>query len=298
MGKGKQIFITRSTSPLTNDRIAQNPWKPSPLTDEPTTPPQQILIYSERQGQTQLIRFTTLTAKLPVEALLREQLQQRDRGWRLLLFWLIISICVLGSFTIGGIWLAQRMPERSCQQDLPMRSASEWLYCQETAAAAGDVAAGFAILAETSQWSPTHPLYPKQQERLQVWSQWAFDRAKTALDQGDLNQALLTARRIPPNSPLADTSRNAMATWQTQWQQAEQLEAAFEQAIAAQDWQSALNLTYKIAQSPLVHWRTERTDVLLQRLRYSRAQYPQISSPPVLPTPPASSPQAVPSPVP
>ncbi|MGB0564513.1 MAG: hypothetical protein ACPGVO_22345 [Spirulinaceae cyanobacterium] len=301
MGKEQRILITRSTPALAPGQTLNNPWDPSPLPDEPTDTLQQTLVYQERQGPVQLIRFTTLIADLPVAVSLREQMRQRDRGWRFLLFWLIVAICVLGGFTIAGIWLAQRMPERACHQEFPMRSTSEWLYCQEAAATAGDLSAGFAILEEVSQWAPTHPLYSEQQERLQVWSQWAFDRAQTALDQGDFDQAQRIARRIPPNSPLAETTRNTLTTWQGQWQQAEQLEAEFERAIAAQDWQRALNLTYKLAQSPLVYWQTERTDLLLQRLRYTRAQYPQPAPPPppVTPAPvPTSPPQAPPSPVP
>ncbi|NEO84603.1 MAG: hypothetical protein F6J87_10170, partial [Spirulina sp. SIO3F2] len=121
----------------------------------------------------------------------------------------------------------------------------------------------------------------EQRQLLEDWSQWAFDRAQAILRQGDLNQAILTARRIPPNSPLAATASTAIETWQTQWQQAEQLEAAFEQAIVAQQWQSALSITYQLAQSPLLYWRNQRADELLKRLRYTRNQYPQAAPSPV-----------------
>ncbi|NEO88421.1 MAG: hypothetical protein F6J87_29970, partial [Spirulina sp. SIO3F2] len=105
----------------------------SPLRLNKLTPLQQTVISQKWRGDAQIIRLTTTPATPPAHWSIRTQLQRRDRGWRLVLFWIITTICVLGSFAIGGMWLVQRRPEPSCQSMPPMSSTSERLYCQELA---------------------------------------------------------------------------------------------------------------------------------------------------------------------
>lgn len=235
---------------------------------------ERTIIQTEWRGSQQIIRCTTWPAQpLPTSELsLRVRLSHRDRRWRLLLTWLIAFICVAGGAGIGGLWLAQRGPERPCQTPVPMRSTSERIYCQGVAATAGDSEAGFALLTEVSRWDAKHPLYPKQQSLLQEWSVWALDRAQEHLDRGDLATAIQVARRIPTNSPLRDAAEDAIQTWQQQWQDAQALEAEFKAAIAAGQWQKALSATYRLSQSPLPYWQTQRTDEMLQQLRQARGE--------------------------
>lgn len=266
-------------------RLRATPQQPAAVRSRPIKvrpqrqQPEHTIVRDEYRGAERVIQLTTLPAEPGGEASVRDQLRRRGQGGRLLLFWVIISIGVMGSSLVGGLWLVQRISERPCQGFLPMRSASEHLYCQEAAAIAGDPEAGFRILVEASQWTAEHPLYTEQQKTLDIWSKWAFTQAQATLDRGELTQALVIARRIPANSPQATTVQTAIADWQTQWQQAEQLEQAFEQAIATQQWQQALKITTQLAQSPLVHWRRDRTDQLLERLTLTKRQAQPVPSP-------------------
>ncbi|WP_072621568.1 hypothetical protein [Spirulina major] len=239
---------------------------------KPVAATQRTVTRSERRGQRHIIRITTLP---PVATHARsEGVRQRSQNnprWRLLLVWLIVSVLVSGGGGISGLWLTERFPDQDCQTPIPLRSQSKQLYCQQVMAVAGDLDVGLEILTEVSQWSPQHPLYADQAELLQVWSDWAMDRAEQRLAAGDLEGAIAIIQQIPDHSPRYGVAQTHIAQWRTAWREATEREQTFEGAIARQDWQGAMDQIYALSQSPLPYWRSQRTDQLLIQLRHHKA---------------------------
>jgi hypothetical protein len=242
---------------------------------KPSAATQRTVTRSERRGQRHIIRITTLPrSNTNARSEVTRQRSQNNPRWRLLLVWLIVTVLVSGGGGISGLWLTERFPDQDCQTPIPLRSDSKQLYCQQVTAVAGDLDVGLEILTEVSQWSPQHPLYQDQAELLQVWSDWALDRAEQRLEAGDLAGAIAIVQRIPDRSPRYGVAQTKIAQWQTAWREATELEQAFEAAIARQDWQAAMEQIYTLSQSPLPYWRSQRTDQLLIQLRQHKAAQP------------------------
>lgn len=180
-----------------------------------------------------------------------------SRG-RWLSFWLMVMCLVLGAGFTSTKWLLHRLPPSNCQELLPRAADSERLYCLQQAVESGGLEEIVAAMDFVNQWQREHPLYSEGQRLLRKWSESALNMAQKELQAGNLADAVRLANLVPVRSPLYPEAQVHGATWQKDWQQAEQTAQAAKIAIAAQDWPEALALTEKLSESPLEYWRSER----------------------------------------
>ncbi|MCW6037692.1 hypothetical protein K4A83_15630 [Spirulina subsalsa FACHB-351] len=210
----------------------------------------------------QIIRLTTppgfCEAKVSVN---------RQGGWRLGVFWLIMAVTLLGGAGISGLWLVQLVPERTCDALTPMTPASERLWCGQVAAQTGDFQGVFQAIAEIDQWSEDHPLYKDAQELIEDWTRLVLATAAQHLDQGDLGGALELARQLPNSESVARLTQTTLTDWETQWQEGEELAEQFETAIQQQAWSEAEQVNLSLGQHPLDYWRVERRGEFQTRLQ-------------------------------
>lgn len=72
-----------------------------------------------------------------------------------------------------------------------------------------------AAITEALKIPPDNPYYPHAQANIAYWSWIIFDLAKTAAQQGDLKNAIATAKLIPPeNSPIYQLAQTAIQQWE------------------------------------------------------------------------------------
>lgn len=180
-----------------------------------------------------------------------------SRG-RWLSFWLMVVCLMLGVGLTSTKWLLHLFPPTNCQELLPRASDSERFYCLQQAVESGGLEEIVAAMNFVNQWQQEHPLYSEGQLWLQKWSQTVLNMARGELQGGNLAEAVRLTNLIPVRSPLYPEAQVEGATWQKDWQQAEQTAQDAKTAIADQNWPEALALTEKLSESPLEYWRSER----------------------------------------
>lgn len=183
-----------------------------------------------------------------------------QRRW--LGFWLVVMWIVLGAGFVSTKWLLHRLPPTNCQELLPMTADSERLYCLQQAVESGGLDELSVAMDFINQWHRDHPLYGEGQRLLREWSESVLDLARAELKSGNLADAVKLANLVPVRSPLYPEAQVQGATWQRDWQKAEEITQQVEAAIATQNWKEAFDLTETLSQSPLDYWRNERATAL------------------------------------
>ncbi|NJK99866.1 MAG: protein kinase, partial [Spirulinaceae cyanobacterium SM2_1_0] len=152
-----------------------------------------------------------------------------------------------------------------------------------TAAPAGETTETLETVEEPS---PTRdPVSTAVRDR----GQELLNDAQRRLENGDLQAALEVARSIPELSDTHSDAQQAIRTWQTEWERAQQAYNRAQQAIAAARWDDAIAEANTVVQNP--YWR-DRLQALAARARQRKAEQqaapvprPTVTSTPSRPQP-------------
>lgn len=227
-----------------------------------STPPSPKALTASRRWRSPLPRKKVIRLGLGCQSLsssshLAARRDRLSRG-RWLRFWLMVVFLVLGTGLMSTKWLLHRFPPTNCQELLPMTADSERLFCLQQAVESGGLEETIAAMNFVNEWQREHPLYSEGQRLLRQWSESILEAARGELQAGNLVDALRLANLVPVRSPLYPEAQVQQATWQKDWQLAEQTAQDAKTAITNQNWPEALALTEKLSESPLEYWRSER----------------------------------------
>lgn len=185
-------------------------------------------------------------------------------GWQLL--WLLI---LLGFGTAGTgalLWLLTAPPPQDCQEISALSGDGDRLYCADQAAQSGkaeDVKAAFDLV---KVWPETHPLQPQVQQMMQKWTYGLIKLGNQEIDAGNLAGALATVQLVPKSSPAYSAVEEAIASWQNDWQEGQQLFDKAHKALKAQNWKEAFYYIQALNKLENARWSNKAFNELVERL--------------------------------
>lgn len=188
----------------------------------------------------------------------------RSLAWSLL--W-VLTFCGLAGLGIKSLEWLTRLPEPpNCSKMTFAAADSERLFCAREAAKSGHLADLTAAVNLVSAWPADHPLYREGQSLLAEWSAQILDLAESRLESSGVQDALAVVRQIPPSSPISAEVQEAIAQWQAQWQQGEQIWNKAQEALRNQDWNLAAEQVTALGQTDSDYWRTHRMEALTRQI--------------------------------
>ncbi len=191
-------------------------------------------------------------------------------SWRWL--WIALLCSTGASVTALGalLWLVHLPPTTNCEEAATVTSDRAQLYCAQTAAKSGNLEDILTSLDLVGSWTNSHPLHYEVQPLVEEWSWVALQAAERELRDNQLEAAQALITRIPGSSPVYPQAQEALARWQTEWNQGRVLLAKAEEALQQSNWAMATAQLQSLSDLENDHWRVEQVARLSRRIQQER----------------------------
>jgi hypothetical protein len=112
------------------------------------------------------------------------------------------------------------------------------------------------------QLPENHPLRGEINRLLEEWSRDILKLADQSFQGGNLEEAIATARKIPPDVKVSELVEEQIQKWQTIWSKAEGIYQEAEKELRQRHWQSAFMLTARLLRVNNKYWASTKYDQL------------------------------------
>jgi hypothetical protein len=193
--------------------------------------------------------------------LLIEKMPRWTKSW---IPWAIILTFVPGTMGFFAISMLFKLPSApNCPQIFwPLASASVRLNCAQLAASKQTINNLLQAIALVKELPENHPLRGEINRLLEEWSRDILNLADESFQAGNLEEAIATARKIPPDVKVSELVTAQIEKWQTVWSQAEAIYQEAEKELRQRNWQSAFMLTAKLLRVNNKYWASTKYDEL------------------------------------
>lgn len=207
------------------------------------------------------------------ESTTTQTVNRKRRGNR----WLIgafLTITALGGVAGASTVSLLRIPNLpNCRAIFwPTASASTRLQCADAYADQGSVESLLAAIALVEALPDDHPLRADINEQVELWADQILNLAEQTFHQGDLEEAIAIARKIPTNTTAAEAISDRIATWNTVWDQAESVFREAEGHLKALQFQDAFAAAIQLRSIANDHWSNTRYEELIELITTTREE--------------------------
>lgn len=195
--------------------------------------------------------------------------QGLTRYWPL---WLAGGLVALVTLAVGSAVNLLRLPNLpNCRAIFwPTATAVTRLQCAEAYAAQGKVEDYLEAIALVQALPDNHPLRQEIDQRVEGWSRRILDLAEESFQSGQLEAAIATAGRIPPNTAAATLVKERIQSWQGVWKQGESLYQEAETQLSQLKFQEAFSLATQLLSLNNTYWKTTRYEELTTKIAAAR----------------------------
>jgi hypothetical protein len=185
-------------------------------------------------------------------------------------FWAVLAAMVGGTGITSYLLLIAVPPTPSCQGVLPISVDSERLYCAQVGAETKELPKLRSAVNLVQNWTDRHPLYGESQRLLKSWSEDLMRIGRKQLNEGSIEQAIVTLKIIPYSSPIYDRSQETIVKWSAQAQDSSKIDSRFEQAMKSGDWNQAFVVLQSVQQMKGAYWSGYKYDKMASKLARER----------------------------
>lgn len=153
----------------------------------------------------------------------------------------------------------------------PTASATTRLQCANAYVERGTVDDLLAAIQLVEVLPQDHPLRADIDERVEGWANQILDIANTTFQQGELDDAMRTARRIPRGTAAADEVSDRIAQWEEIWEQATSIYKESEGHLEASRFRDAFSAATQLRSVENRYWSTTRYEELVGLITDTRA---------------------------
>ncbi|WAL61920.1 hypothetical protein [Thermocoleostomius sinensis] len=182
---------------------------------------------------------------------------QFPKNW---LFWGITSAVAFSGLGIISAMTLFRLPSLpNCPAIFwPTASASLRIYCAQLSAERRTVEDLLKAIALVNSLPENHALRPEIDRNIEAWSKEILALADETFQQGDLDKAIATAKRIPNNTEAAGLVTQQIKDWQTIWANAEAIYQDSIDALKQQDLRKAFSIATRLLGVDNDFWQTTK----------------------------------------
>jgi hypothetical protein len=193
--------------------------------------------------------------------ILIEKMPRWTKSW---VPWAVILTLIPGSMGFLAISMLFKLPSApNCPQIFwPLASASVRLHCAQLAASKQTINDLLQAIALVKQLPENHPMRGEINRLLEEWSRDILKLADQSFQSGNLEEAIATARQIPPSVKVSQLVEEQIQKWQTIWSKAEGIYQEAEKELRQRHWQSAFMLTARLLRVNNKYWASTKYDQL------------------------------------
>ncbi|HAE06170.1 MAG TPA: chromosome segregation ATPase, partial [Richelia sp.] len=218
------------------------------------------------------------TTNLPEEVNSKklQKLPSWARSWTL---WAILLAFAPGSIAFVAISILLKLPSApNCPSIFwPLASASVRLHCSQLAASKQNVRDLLQAIYLVQHLPKNHPLRSEINRLIEKWSRDILILADLSFQDGKLEEAITTARKIPQDLFTYKLVEEKIKEWQSIWSKAEELYQKAESELRGQQWQSVFMTAANLSQLNNKYWANIKYNQLSQLIAQAREDGSQLA---------------------
>ncbi|HEY9812392.1 MAG TPA: chromosome segregation ATPase, partial [Candidatus Sericytochromatia bacterium] len=188
-------------------------------------------------------------------------------------FWAILTVVVSGTFGFTAMALLFKLPALpNCPAIYwPMASASLRMYCADLAANKQTVDDLLEAITLVDSLPSNHALRPVINSKIEEWALDILKLADQSFQNGNLEEAIATARKIPSKTPAYNLVEARIEHWQAVWSQAEDISQKVDELLRSSKWREAFQVAVKLTKLSNNYWSTTKFDELTNLIQVAKA---------------------------
>ncbi|MEM9089827.1 MAG: chromosome segregation ATPase [Cyanobacteria bacterium P01_F01_bin.53] len=192
------------------------------------------------------------------------------RSWPMIVLIVFGILGTAGTTAVVSLFRVPNLP--NCRAIFwPTASASLRLQCAEAHADEGDVANLLAAIALVDKLPEDHPLRSDIiNDRIESWANQVLDLAERSFEEGELDVAVNTAKKIPQRTAAAKVVEERIARWQTIWKDGEDGFNAAIEKLKEKNFQKAFSLSVTLLDVENKFWSTDKYNELTKLISLAR----------------------------
>ncbi|MDJ1183021.1 hypothetical protein [Roseofilum casamattae] len=176
-------------------------------------------------------------------------------------------VLMFGSAGLIATWLLTRVPPTpDCKELSPLATDAEQLYCMEQTALSGTMEDLEVAIAFVEQWSPQHTLYAESQRLMTNWSKSILDLARRKMRDGNLEEAIAIANKVPETSPVYDRAQTTIQWWEDDWDTGQEIYDKALKALENEQFGIAYQQASRLNKLDDPYWSQEQFVVISQKI--------------------------------
>ncbi|MGK7941121.1 MAG: chromosome segregation ATPase [Crocosphaera sp.] len=194
--------------------------------------------------------------------------------------WAIALIVVSGTVGFTATSMLLRLPKSpQCVRIFwPVASASMRLYCAQVEAEQGTVDSLLRGINLVEALSKDHPLRHEINRNVEEWAVAILDIAEKEFQQGELEKAIKTARRIPNHVEVYQVVEERIEKWRSIWREGEEIFTQVEEELRESNWNLAFREAIKLLEVPNKYWATIRYDDTVNKIQLAQEESSQLDN--------------------
>ncbi len=199
---------------------------------------------------------------------------QSRQWWKAWQIWGILLVLCSGGIGYGATSMLLRLPEtQSCSKVYwPIASAAVRLYCAQTAAENKTVKGLLEAIDLVAVLPEDHPLRPEIDRNIKKWAMSILEVGEEQFQEGNLQQAITTAKQIPKNVEAYQLVEQKIANWQSIWSQAEENYAQIEQRLRDAKWNEAFSWAVRLTEIKNEYWATTKYEETINQINIAQEE--------------------------
>ncbi len=200
--------------------------------------------------------------------------QRKKPLWKKWQLWGILLVLCSGGIGYSATSMLLKLPKtQSCSKVFwPIASASIRLYCAQTAAEDRNVEGLLSAIDLVAVLPESHPLRPEINRNIDRWATAILDIGEAEFQEGKLEQAIATAKKIPENVSAQELVEKKIEQWQTVWSKGEETYEQVEDKLRAADWNAAFTWAVRLTDSSNEYWATTKYEESINNINVAQEE--------------------------
>jgi hypothetical protein len=192
------------------------------------------------------------------------------RSW---VFWAIITLGISGGlvYLALGLLLNPRAVPNCPEIFVPMSSASLRVYCGQLAASKQTLKDLVSALNLVKDVAPNDPTRSYVDSNVQRWSLAILRLAEATYQEGNYDEAVNAAKKVPQNIPAHKIVSKRLGQWQETWTRAVALDKETRALLNSSKWVNAYAVAVKLTHLNNRYWATTKYQELADLVQIAKA---------------------------
>ncbi len=192
------------------------------------------------------------------------------RSW---VFWAIITLGISGGlvYLALGLLLNPKAVPNCPEIFVPMSSASLRVYCGQLAASKQTLPDLVTALNLVKDIAPNDPTRNYVESNVQRWSLSILRLAEVTYQNGNYDEAVSAARRVPPDVPAYKIVAKRLGQWEETWNKGLALDLETRELLNSSKWVNAYAVAVKLTRLNNNYWAKTKYQELADLVQIAKA---------------------------